>query len=325
MNGETFAGRGVIARSPHGRIDIMFGLVITTEAHPAFSGAKIHSNNTAEMSAMINLLPFLGRRGPVARDVELCIYYDSKHAAGVCLGTIQVRSHVQLALACQRSMLCAQPQRFHNDDKNARVMLGARIDPTPSPITMNALYCTNCFLHCGDRLRCNHAYQATCLIRHLPALPCQNVRLPKPKARYPHLPNVRSATRERSSDFRGWAICTDGATCNVNGEAFAGWRVIARTPRGTTDVMFGPVVTIETHPAFSGAKASSNNTAEMTAMIEALYFLGPRGSVARNEEAYIFYDSKHAAGVCLGTIQARSHMQLALACQRTTLYAQLYD
>ena len=34
--------------------------------------------------------------------------YESKHAPGVSLGTIQARTHVQLALACQRSMLCAQ-------------------------------------------------------------------------------------------------------------------------------------------------------------------------------------------------------------------------
>ena len=55
-----------------------------------------------------------------------------------------------------------------------------------------------------------NAYQATCPTRHLLALPCQNFRLTKPKARYPHLPNVRSATRERGSDFKGWAIYTDG-------------------------------------------------------------------------------------------------------------------
>ena len=30
------------------------------------------------------------------------------HAAGVCLGTIQARTHVQLALACQQSMLSVQ-------------------------------------------------------------------------------------------------------------------------------------------------------------------------------------------------------------------------
>ena len=42
-------------------------------------------------------------------------------------------------------------------------------------------------------------------------------------------------------------------------------------------------------------------------------FLGPRGRVARDEQSCIFYDSQHAAGVCLGTIQARTHVQLALA------------
>ena len=99
---------GVISRSPHGRIDVMFGPVVATEAHLAFSGARAHSNNTAEMTAMIEALSFLGPHGPVARDEQSCIYYDSKHAAGVCLGTIQARTHVQLALACQQSMICAQ-------------------------------------------------------------------------------------------------------------------------------------------------------------------------------------------------------------------------
>ena len=45
----------------------MFGPVITTEAHLAFSGARTHSNNTAETTAMIEALSFLGPRGPVAR------------------------------------------------------------------------------------------------------------------------------------------------------------------------------------------------------------------------------------------------------------------
>ena len=34
--------------------------------------------------------------------------------------------------------------------------------------------------------------------------------------------------------------------------------------------MLGPVVNTEAHIAFSGARTHSNNTAEMTAMIEAL-------------------------------------------------------
>ena len=86
----------------------MFGPVTTTNGHLAFSGARTHSYNTGEMTAMIEALSFLGPHGPVARDEQSCICCDSLHAAGVCLGTIQARTHVQLALACQRSMIFAQ-------------------------------------------------------------------------------------------------------------------------------------------------------------------------------------------------------------------------
>ena len=104
---------GAVARSHHGRIDIMFGPVITAEAHLAFSGARTHSNNTAEMSAMVEALSFLGPHELVAREASSCIHHDSKHAAGVCLGTVQARTHVQLALACQQSMLSVQHRLRH--------------------------------------------------------------------------------------------------------------------------------------------------------------------------------------------------------------------
>ena len=47
----------------------MLGLVITAEAHLAFASARIHSNNTADMSAMIEALSFIGPHGvlPVMR------------------------------------------------------------------------------------------------------------------------------------------------------------------------------------------------------------------------------------------------------------------
>ena len=90
----------------------MFGPVITTEAHLAFAGARTHSINTAEMSAMIEALFFLGSHGPVARDANSCVFYDSKHAAGICLDTNQARTHVQLAQARQPSLLKVQ-HRLH--------------------------------------------------------------------------------------------------------------------------------------------------------------------------------------------------------------------
>ena len=102
-----------------------------------------------------------------------------------------------------------------------------------------------------------HAYQVTCLTRHMAAVPRLNFRLPKPKARYPHLSNVRTTTRERGKDFQGWAIYTDGGTRLVNGETFAGWGAIARSPHGRIDNMFGLVITTEAHLAFVLEKDSS--------------------------------------------------------------------
>ena len=106
-----------------------------------------------------------------------------------------------------------------------------------------------------------HAYQVTCLTRRIPAILGRNFRLPKPKTRYPHLPTARSTTHERGNDFRGWAIYTDGGTRVESGETFAWWGVIARSPHGRIDVMFGLVITTETHLAFSGARTHSNSSA----------------------------------------------------------------
>ena len=57
----------------------------------------------------------------------------------------------------------------------------------------------------------------------------------------------------------------------------------------------------------------------MTAMIEALSFLGPRGPVARDEQSCIYYDSLHAAGLCLRTIQARN------TCATGTRVSKIHD
>ena len=82
--------------------------VITTEAHLVYAGVRIYSNNTAEMSAIVEALSFLGRHGPVVRDACTCVFYDSKHAAYVCLGTIHARTHVELGLSCEQLLLKIQ-------------------------------------------------------------------------------------------------------------------------------------------------------------------------------------------------------------------------
>ena len=52
--------------------------------------------------------PFLGHHGPVARDAHSCVFYGSKHAAGVCLGTLLARTHAQLGVSCQQLLLKVQ-------------------------------------------------------------------------------------------------------------------------------------------------------------------------------------------------------------------------
>ena len=120
-----------------------------------------------------------------------------------------------------------------------------------------------------------HAYQTTCLSRRVPAIlkKISVSRSPKPDIRtFPML--VPQHVKEAMIS-EGWAVYTDGGTRVVDGETLAGWGVIARSLHRRIDIMFGPVVTTEAHLAFSGRRAHSNNTAEMTAMIEALSFLGP--------------------------------------------------
>ena len=97
------AGWGVAARSADGRIFIfvMFGSVITTEAHLAHAGTRT-TPTTPLNSSLVEALSFLGPHGLAVRGSHSCIFYDSKHAAGFCLGTVQSRANVTLGLACQR-------------------------------------------------------------------------------------------------------------------------------------------------------------------------------------------------------------------------------
>ena len=60
----------------------------------------------------------------------------------------------------------------------------------------------------------------------------QKFRLLAAKARYPHLPSVRTTTRERGNGFQGWAIYTDGGTRLADGETLAGWSAVARSLHG---------------------------------------------------------------------------------------------
>ena len=116
-----------------------------------------------------------------------------------------------------------------------------------------------------------HAFQAVCLTRHPMVIPHQKFRLPTAKAKYPNLPINRTMTRQRGSDHRGWAVFTDGGTHSVDGETTAVWSAVARSPDGRCYVMFGPVITSEAHFSYARANLHTNNTVELSGIIEVFF------------------------------------------------------
>ena len=116
---ESLAGWGVISRTPHGRIDVMFGPVVTTEAQLAFSGARIHSNNTAEMTALIKHCLFLVLvvQSPVMSS-RVFVTILCTLLVCICLGTIQARTHVQLAFARAQRRLRLTMQHVYGHSGN---------------------------------------------------------------------------------------------------------------------------------------------------------------------------------------------------------------
>ena len=72
-----------------------------------YAGAGTHYNT----AAMIEALFSVGPHGPVARDANSCVFCDSKHAAGICLGTLLARTHVQLPTVAAESP--TQTTRYH--------------------------------------------------------------------------------------------------------------------------------------------------------------------------------------------------------------------
>ena len=152
-----------------------------------------------------------------------------------------------------------------------------------------------------------HAYQNLCLTRRPYAISLPKIPLAFSQGQIPEL----------SKHPNHHAVFTDGGTLVSDGETTAGWGAVARSPDGRLCVMFGPVITTE------APRLHTNNTAEPSGIIEALSFLGPAGPVARGSQARFFYDSKHAAHVCMGTMQTRTDVPLALTSQQVLLPAHL--
>ena len=102
---------------------------------------------------------------------------------------------------------------------------------------------------------------------------------------------------------------------NVDEETPAGWGVVIITGsnnlgRGDGEIMHefhGRVITDESELGFIGAEVGSNNTAELTAIAEALRWLLKEGG---NDEIIIKTDSKYAGNQAVGTWKTKANKVL---------------
>lgn len=92
----------------------------------------------------------------------------------------------------------------------------------------------------------------------------------------------------------------------------AGWGVLVTAPLGALQ-LFGPVVTDSNSQYFLGAEHGSNNTAELSAICEALLWL--RDHETSCCPAVIHYDSKYAANVSTGKWAASKNTEMVSIAQ----------
>ena len=134
-----------------------------------------------------------------------------------------------------------------------------------------------------------HAFQSLFMssktpVQHLGS----ELQTPCSQAKSRYQPNIRTNARQSDDDYKGWPFFTHGGTHKDDGATVAGLRAIARSPHGVRYIMFGPVITAEAHVANARAKQHKNNTAELSGIIESLWFLSSIGHVPRGSQAFFF-------------------------------------
>ena len=145
-----------------------------------------------------------------------------------------------------------------------------------------------------------HAYQAICLARRPIDIPCQRFRLPSAKAKYPNLPNIRTITRNNGDDHKGWAVFTVGGTHIIDSET------TADPMEDFTSCLVRSLPLA--HFAYEGRDYTPTTRRNSPALLKHCpsSSLQVRSPVSHGP-AY-FYDSTHAANICVVTIQPRTNV-----------------
>ena len=74
-----------------------YGPVVTSAAHPAYLGARKHTNNTAELTALAELLRALLSSSPQRAGSRGVVRTDSEYAAACMMGRVTPKTNRQLA------------------------------------------------------------------------------------------------------------------------------------------------------------------------------------------------------------------------------------
>ena len=109
-----------------------------------------------------------------------------------------------------------------------------------------------------------------------------------------------------------WHIITDGSGGGGVGEG-AGWGVAVYSNDTTTPptvTLYGPVMLDRTDQRSLGAERNSNNTAELSAIAEALIWLNEEAPGRETIPAIIFYGSTYAAEATQGNTDGPSNKEM---------------
>ena len=111
-------------------------------------------------------------------------------------------------------------------------------------------------------------------------------------------PSAVTLARTLSESPSRWVLFTDGAGPVPGKALFAGWGVAvwdesSLSPSPHVE-LYGPVCTTVADSRWIGADSATNNTGELTAMVEALLWLESEATGPAEVPATIFYDSTYA-------------------------------
>ena len=105
-------------------------------------------------------------------------------------------------------------------------------------------------------------------------------------------------------------LATDGSAVTINDVYCAGWGLTVADPSRPRLLDFCGPVMLDPGSDFFGASALTNNTGELTGLLQAFQWLISYGC---GRQCTLMYDSEYAYGMVTGAWQARSNYSLVIS------------